>query len=70
MVTLWEMGRSFPKPENLKGIAELYGVSVDWLLGRGTGEADLDSELTRLAGTFDELIREAKDLLDRRRVDA
>jgi transcriptional regulator with XRE-family HTH domain len=29
----WKMGRSTPKPDKLKKIAEYFGVSVDYLLG-------------------------------------
>lgn len=34
MVNLWEAGTSFPMPEKLLPLASLYGVSIDWVLGR------------------------------------
>lgn len=33
-VSNWESGKTQPTPENLKALAELLGVSVDYLLGR------------------------------------
>lgn len=35
-VSSWEVGRYIPDPQNLKALADLYGVSVDTLLGRNT----------------------------------
>ena len=35
-VSSWEVGRYIPDPQNLKALADLYGVSVDQLLGRTT----------------------------------
>lgn len=33
-VSEWESGRKNPSKENLEGLADLFGVSVDYLLGR------------------------------------
>lgn len=33
-VSNWESGKTMPTPENLAALASLYGVSVDYLLGR------------------------------------
>ena len=33
-VSSWETGKYIPDPQNLKALADLYGVSVDILLGR------------------------------------
>lgn len=33
-VSNWESGKTMPTPENLSALASLYGVSVDYLLGR------------------------------------
>ena len=33
-VSSWESGRYMPDPQNMKNIADLYGVTVDMLLGR------------------------------------
>lgn len=35
-VSSWEVGRYIPDPQNLKALADLYGVTVDQLLGRTT----------------------------------
>ena len=32
-IVCWEMGRQFPGIENLRGLALLYDISVDYLLG-------------------------------------
>ncbi len=31
-VSSWEVGNSFPGPENLKAVCVIYGVSADWVL--------------------------------------
>ena len=33
-VSSWEVGRYIPDPQNLKSLADLYGVTTDMLLGR------------------------------------
>ena len=38
-VRTWESGKSFPDTETLLKLADHYGVSVDWLLGRVTYES-------------------------------
>ena len=35
-VSSWEVGRYIPDPQNLKALADLYGVTTDHLLGRTT----------------------------------
>lgn len=35
-VCKWENGQSVPNADNLKLLAEIYGVSVDWMIGRET----------------------------------
>ena len=35
-VSSWEVGRYIPDPQNLKALADLYGVTTDILLGRTT----------------------------------
>lgn len=35
-VSSWETGKYMPDPQNLKALADLYGISVDILLGRTT----------------------------------
>ena len=39
-VSLWERGETTPEIEKLTEIADLYGVSIDWLL-RGKKEAEI-----------------------------
>lgn len=48
----YESGRRMPKPETILALAELFGVSTDYLLGRGDGEPTEyyhDSETAALA---------------------
>jgi transcriptional regulator with XRE-family HTH domain len=56
----WEMGRSFPGPEGLKEVADLYGVTTDWILGR---QSDLETVMNEpelaLRSSRDELSEEA-----------
>ncbi len=81
MVTLWEMGRSFPRPENLAPLAKLYSISVDWLMGQVASE-DIDLQDPDLSlffrGEWNEfteeekefvkgMIRESRELLRKRR---
>ena len=33
-VSAWESGKTFPSAENLAALAELYGVSIDYLMGK------------------------------------
>ncbi len=32
----WEYGKSYPTPDKLMALADLFGVSVDYILGRDT----------------------------------
>lgn len=34
MVRFWEQGRAAPTPDHLDRLASLYGVSVDWIIGK------------------------------------
>lgn len=43
----WEAGRKSPTLENLEKMAELYGVTTDYLLGRG-GSQDTEGTLSLL----------------------
>lgn len=46
----WKKGKSVPKPDKLKKIAEFFGVSVDYLLGVQTNEQHyVDDETARIA---------------------
>ena len=33
-VRFWELGRAAPTPDHLERLSSLYGVSVDWILGK------------------------------------
>lgn len=37
-VSRWELGTVMPSTENLRGLSELYGVPIDYLLNDGEGE--------------------------------
>ena len=47
-VSRWESGASFPIPEHLATVAELYRVSLDWLV-REQDEAVMSDEAALLA---------------------
>ncbi len=38
-VWCWEFGRMKPTPEHLTALAQVFGVSTDWLLGRNEAMA-------------------------------
>ena len=44
IVSRWESGVKFPSRENLAKLAELYGVSVDYLLGMSDDETPITNE--------------------------
>lgn len=55
-VSNWESGKTQPTPENLKRLAALFGVSVDYLLGdeaNGIQETKKDQE-SEIPGLPDE----------------
>ena len=39
-VSNWERGKTEPTPDNMMKLADIYGVSVDYLLGRSEERAD------------------------------
>ena len=43
-VWCWEAGKTQPTPEHLTGLAEAFGVSTDWLLGKDEAMEDLLNE--------------------------
>lgn len=51
IVSRWESGKKNPSRENLVKLAELYGVAVDYLLGR----SDDETPVTNTNLTADEL---------------
>lgn len=43
-ISRWEVGASVPSTDNLRVLAELYGVTVDYLLNGGTAEVPNQTE--------------------------
>ncbi len=60
-VSRWESGASFPIPEHLAAVAELYRVSLDWLV-REQNEALMTDEAI-LLGAYRALPAEKQRLL-------
>ncbi len=48
----WEDGRVAPMLDRLTKLADLYGVSVDWLLARAEPPADIYEEASQTLGTI------------------
>ena len=42
-VSKWESGGGIPSTENLRGLSELYGVSIDYLLNEDAREPEDDT---------------------------
>ena len=49
-VSNWESGKTKPTPENLSALADLYNVTVDYLLGREEASFDLSSQVRAFDG--------------------
>ncbi len=49
-VSFWELGDSGPSDANKSALATLFGVSVDWLLGRDGSGSPLEPSVAYLAG--------------------
>ena len=47
-VSNWESGKTMPTPENLAALASLYGVSVDYLLGRDEEKSETMNRVKEL----------------------
>ena len=63
-VGLWEQGRREPSYEKLKKIADFYGVSTDYLLGRSSDEnLKSSSEETNLLQGFRNLTQDSQEML-------
>ena len=65
-VNNWESGKSKPKTERLKALAELYGVSVDDLLGeipevKGSENNSLPEDLN----VTDDYLEEKNEIMER-----
>lgn len=60
-VSNWESGKTLPTPDNLKRLATLFGVSVDYLLGEEAEQKEIQQ--TSIQGLPDEtLIQLLSDL--------
>ena len=64
-VWYWEAGRSRPAHNRLSLLATLYGVSVDWLLGREMEEIDIDDPDLEMffRGEWQELTERQRDIV-------
>lgn len=58
-VSNWESGKTQPTPENLKALAALYNVSIDYLLGN---EPPTVQPVTMQAGLLNQTIDLSKEL--------
>lgn len=61
-VSKWESGGGIPSTENLRGLSELYGVSIDYLLNEEAREPEEDTTPREKTGTSPEPVpvREVK----------
>lgn len=67
-VSQWESGVKKPSSKNLKQLADLYGVTVDYLLGRSDDNAlvstdNLTAIEAKLISDFRSLNRQGKDYI-------
>ena len=75
-VRTWETGKSFPDADTLSKLADHYGVSVDWLLGRSTYQnneqvADYDWKFINSVykGQIEQVTKRLIDICDKHRAD-
>ena len=61
-VGLWEQGRREPNYESLNKMADYYGVTTDYLLGR-EDSSKLPKEESQLLRSFNSLTKEGKAAL-------
>lgn len=61
IVSRWESGKKIPSRESLAKLADLYGVTIDYLMGRGENieapavdDSRLDEDLFRLIRRMDQ----------------
>lgn len=62
-VGMWEQGRNEPSHEMLKHIADYFGVSTDYLLGRNSGSCSLTKLQKSLLDGFNALNSEGQNLI-------
>nr|DAW42952.1 MAG TPA: Repressor protein CI [Caudoviricetes sp.] len=77
-VSAWETGKTLPSAENLAALSELYGVSIDYLMGKDPsptqGFVEIPGKpetndirrqlLTKLEALDDETLRQAASYID------
>ncbi len=56
-VSKWESGGGIPSTENLRGLSELYGVSVDYLLNEEEREPEKGNTLQKEMSNTPKLVR-------------
>lgn len=62
-ISKWENGEMLPDIESLAKLSDLYGVSIDFLMGKRTGKQDLLREVSRLYQT-DGVDEKMLDIMD------
>lgn len=55
-VSHWESGKTLPTPENLRRLASLFGVSVDYLLDDEKNSEQKEIQQTSIPGLPDETL--------------
>jgi transcriptional regulator with XRE-family HTH domain len=63
-ISQWELGKSFPDILTMQKLADLYGVSIDYILGRETsrnGQATLSEDEKKLLRNYRGLGAEEKN---------
>lgn len=54
----WENGKNSPTPANLAALADLFGVSVDYLIGRDETETEQPAATIPPVGDIDDALAE------------
>ena len=62
-VGMWEQGRNEPSHEMLKFMADYFGVTTDYLLGRNSGSCSLTKLQKALLDGFNTLNSEGQNLI-------
>ena len=74
-VSNWESGKTNPTHENLEKLADLYGVSIDYLLGRDETKTAPTGEPAEAASTpsreqmIEDIIRVYREMSDAEKLD-
>lgn len=73
-VTSWESGKTAPTRDNLKSLAALYGVTMDWLCGedsapyeKSVGAEQKPEKLTEEAQAAPEPVKDEPETLQKKR---